>query len=285
MKTKLFICLFSACTTSDSFAAWIWDQTGSPVGSEITLADGTSGTFSRTPVSADYDTANANDGRGFDQAPAPVSFAWDSGGQPIQITLDSSGSFFDFDLDPDGNGQLPTSVSFDVIYTTAVSDRGIDGGGLLTNVNPLNSTLDFQLTVFDALLDQINLSDSNNFRTSFRAPSPTSFPGGSVFYDDVINVNTNPATQNAFPGLTNGGFNASDAFPRSNPNSDPTLAVGGVSLLFTDLGTTPARQGTEFRLSFDGGVTENALTVVPEPSVPLLSSFVLLGLLRRRRKS
>ena len=134
-------------------------------------------------------------------------------------------------------------------------------------------------------LNQISLSAQNNFRTSFRAPAPTSFSGGSAVYDDVTNFNTDPAIQNAFPGLTNGGFNASDAFPRSNPTSDPTLAVGGVNLLFTDLGTTPGSAGTEFRVSFDGGVTDNAITVVPEPSIGFISSFALLGLLRRRRKS
>lgn len=268
MKTILLIILGSVGLTSSSFASWEWSDTGAA----ISLGDGNSGAFSRTPIGADYDILNENDGEGFDQAPTAISFSWDSGSEPIGIMISADGSFFDFDLDFDNDDVLPTSIAFDVIYSQAISERGINGGGLFANVNPLATTLDFQLTVLDASLNQIGLSATNNFRTIQGATNPTTFSGGSAVFDDFSNAG-------GFAGLTNGGYNASTAFPRSNPTSDPALAAGGLNLLFSDFA-----DAEEFRISFDGGVTTDALTVIPEPSVSLLGSLACLALLRRRSK-
>ena len=278
MKAQLSILLVSAWATSGSFAAWVWHESGT----ETILGVGSDGNFTLTPVGANYDLSNSNDGTGFDQAPTPVSFTWSSGSEPIQIVIDSSGEYFDFDLDPDNDNVLPASVSIDVLYFKGISERGIEGGGLFANVNPLGSVLDFELSVFDTELNQIVLSGINEFRTSFGATEPTSFSMGSAIFDDISNNGRPVRNQNAFPGLTSGdssdSHNATVAFPRGS--TDPIEAAGALLLEFSDFSA-----GEEFRLSFDGGLDANALTVVPEPSAILLTSFVSLGLLHRRRTS
>lgn len=262
MKLKLLtIPLFLSAATS-SYAAWIFAVPDSgPL-----LASGNTGSFQLTPTAANFELNNAVDGRGFDQAPAPVTFSWDSGDDEISITLvttPSNGNLeaFLFNLDPDGDGRAAT-LNFSVRYLQGVTERGVARGSIGVGVNPTDAIFDFSLTTLDANLDLLPLSSADSFVGN---RNPTSFSNGSAIFNDVsgdTRALTNPSTRLAFG------------------NDDRTRTIGGVDLAFSDF-----QNDSTFRITLDGGVSENAFTVVPEPSISLLGAFACFSLLSRRKRS
>lgn len=266
-------------------AAWVWlPPEGTAANTDAILGEGVSGSFSLTPQGADYDLNNSIASRGFDIAPTPVSFSYTSGSEQIRISLNNSGNgnpprdaneSFIFDLDPDNNGIIPTSITFSVRYSTAISDRGLQFGGLGAGLNAVGNTLDYSVTTFDANLQQIGLLPTD----LFTGGTPTITSDGSAFFDNA-NVGDGGSRQ----GLRNvrrddqGVPTETTRFGFEQQAGD--LSIGGQDLVLSDF----ANNG-EFRLTFDGGVGENALTVVPEPSTALLGSLALFGLLSRRKRS
>lgn len=284
MKTRLISSAICASIVTAN-AAWVWlPPEGTAANTDALLSEGVSGSFSLTPQGADYDINNSIASRGFDIAPTPVSFSYTSGSEQIRISLNNSGNgnpprdaneSFIFDLDPDNNGIIPTSITFSVRYSTAISDRGLQFGGLGAGLNAVGNTLDYSVTTFDANLQQIGLLATD----LFTGGTPTITSDGSAFFDNA-NVGNGGSRQ----GLRNvrrddqGVPTETTRFGFEQQPGD--LSIGGQDLVLSDF----ANNG-EFRLTFDGGVGENALTVVPEPSTALLGSLALFGLLSRRNRN
>jgi len=267
MKLKQILTLAGLlAATNTSYASWLWTD------AQGLVTSGTSGSFTLTPDTADYDLTNAVDGRGFDVTPTTLDLFYSSvGGVNDTVSFTLNGAFLDVDLDADGDGVLVSSFTFTTEFNQLVTDRGLVGGGTGVSINTLGAggiQTDVAIQTFDQNGDAFDVSDAN-FTFSGQAGTGVGgagipdFTGTTYGFDDLSS--NSPFT---FAGIRNQGLTTT------------TLPFGGEdgitsqTLTLTDIQTNG---GTSFRLSFDGGV-------VPEPSSTLLSGLGLLAFVFRRQR-
>lgn len=277
-----FLCLPTITSASWVWADWVPDLGGNP--------SGTSGSFTFTPLYADYDNGDGspgfydaadgiiNDGdlRGWDRTPQDFTATWSVTGNEFiefdQVSPTAGGfSHIEVLLDPDGNDILPTSVTYTMTFPFDLVTRGIPGGALGATVNPIDMTLDAHLTSYYSNGTQVNLDNTFSYSTN-GGTQPNSFSSGSAFWDGITNFG-------GYHGLDTDGANPT-LFPFVNGTTVPDRgqAIGAMTWVFSDF-----KDGEVFRISFDGGVPALARAPIPEPSATLLIALGGLVVLRRRR--
>lgn len=263
-----------------AFAAWTWDSSGlTASGTNIYILDeGTSGSFTLTPLSTSYTAANSGTGITA-STPTPVTFEWESD-QQITIRLVTNfmnqiDASFEILMDPDGNGTEASLISFDTIYSQVITNRGVNGGGLGVAVNYLGTNLSIESALFDGNRDQINVT--SDFASLIAWRTLDNSPG----VPDNFNVDGTGSyswnSHNAgFATITNGGLSAT-TFPYGA--IDLTDTISRQNLTITNNG---GDSSTAFRFSFDGGL--NGVMAVPEPSSFLFVALAGLATIATRRR-
>lgn len=247
-------------------ASWEWTPFG-PVGGSSAFS------ITAAPVAPLVNVT----GTWFDRPHAPVNVLVMTDGEPVTVTTGTPSFFgdrhWDFDFDSDDDGIFPGMLMIDINHTYAITDRGVNGGGLGALPQAIDNQYDLALQTWDAFGSPIDHSSGIAWHVNNGGPGSFT-SGGTVAQWDNLNGT-------GFAGITNGGLSAT-TFPHT-PN--PTIA-GSISrqkLTFSDFRNTGP--DTTFRLSFDGGLPLNALRV-PEPSrAVLLALGFASGILGRRRRA
>lgn len=300
--------IISALLVSLSQAAWVWETWAGA------NPEGGSGSFDLTPLYANYEDGHDNSGvatptspsnavnrRGWDRAPESFQFSWSSAnGEPVefeQVNLWTRAtpqgySQIDLHLDPDGNGDLPDSLTLSVVFPFDLVVRNTGaGGGLGLSINPITQI--FNSTLSSEFANGTAVSFDSNFfyghdvtinpdsTRTYDQHAPTSYPGGVAAWSEV-------SGNGDWHGLANGFENTATYFPwpAIGETPDQGEALGQQTFTLSNFRGTDTR----VRLSFDGGVPElsnitaQAAALVPEPSSFLLLTVSTGLLLRRKRK-
>lgn len=289
-KTPLLVVSVGLLSSPLLEAAWIWQNWGGAANNP----SGSSGSFQLTPLYAAYDNGdgsplpydpasgapNDNDGYGWDQTPVDFTFSWSTtGGESVEFGQDAGflggNRYLDVFLDPDGNGDLPTSLTITVSFPFDLTVRGIASGALATNFNPFNMTMDGRLSASHSDGTPVVLDNTYSYGDNGAGGGgvvPSSYSSGDAIWTDITN-------DGWWYGLNNSGGSASH-FPMV-PSPDQDAALGQVSWTLSNFSG-----GNTFLMSFDGGVGANAQETVfiPEPTASFLLGFSALSLALRRKR-